>query len=50
MQQIASFDDLEIAASLEDMDINLIDIEEQLLQEGLKSFEESFEAMLQSLA
>lgn len=49
MQQIASFDDLEIAASLGDMDINLIAIEEQLLQEGLKSFEESFESMLKSL-
>lgn len=50
MQQIASFDDLEIAASLEDMDINLIDIEEQLLQEGLKSFEDSFREMLQALS
>lgn len=50
MQQIASFDDLEIAASLEDMNINLIDIEEQLLKEGLKSFEESFESMLKTLS
>ncbi len=50
MQQIASFDDLEIAASLEEMDINLVAIEEQLLQDGLKSFEQSFELMLDSLA
>lgn len=50
MQQIASFDDLEIAASLEEMDINLVDIEEKLLQEGLKSFETSFNDMLNSLA
>ncbi len=50
MQQIASFDDLEIAASLGDMDINLIAIEEQLLQEGLTSFEQSFQAMLDTLA
>ena len=50
MQQIASFDDLEIAASLEEMDINLVAIEEQLLQDGLKSFEQSFELMLDLLA
>lgn len=50
MQQIASFDDLEISASLEDMNIDLIAIEDKLLQDGLKSFEKSFSSMLDSLA
>lgn len=50
MQQIASFDNLEIAASLAELNIDLIAIEEQLLQEGLTSFEESFRTMLESLA
>lgn len=50
MQQIASFDDLEIGARLCDMNIDIIAIEEQLMQEGLKSFEDSFSSMLQALS